>query len=854
MLVEKFNHNVVEKKWRSYWDNHKVFKTSEDRTKKKFYCLEMFPYPSGKIHMGHVRNYTLGDVIANFKRLNGFNVLHPMGWDSFGMPAENAAIQNKLHPKEWTLNNIETMKSQLKLLGFSIDWDREISTCDKSYYKHQQKFFIDLFKKGLVYKKESSVNWDPVDNTVLANEQVIDGKGWRSGADVIQKKLSQWFFKITTFADELNNSLETLNEWPEKVKLMQKNWIGKSVGCEIQFSLSDSSNKEELKIFTTRPDTIFGASFIALAIDHPLSKKYEKSTEFNDFKEQCYKIGNTDEAIAKTDKYGFKTDYQADHPFIKNKKIPVYFANFVLMEYGTGAIFGCPAHDQRDLDFARKYNLDVVPVILPPDQDEKSYEIKNEAFIENGTLINSDFLNGMTVEQAKNTVIKKFEDIKKGVGKTTFRLRDWGISRQRYWGCPIPILYREDGSVVPVREQDLPIELPEDINFDKPGNPLEHHPTWKFTTCPETGQKAIRETDTLDTFVDSSWYFLRFCSSDNNKVGYTTEDAKYWMPVDQYIGGVEHAILHLLYSRFFSRAISLDTDFVVTEPFTGLFTQGMVCHKTFKTEDGQWVYPEDVMEENNQAIEKLTKKKVIIGPSESMSKSKKNVIDPQSVIEMYGADAVRWFVLSDSPPERDIQWSDEGISGSYKFIQKIWNISEKINSIQEKNSLTNEIKNDLDKFINKLIKEVTYNIDHFHFNVAVAKFYEFINSLSKILSENESNKEYYQNIFKQFLILIYPFLPHLASECWEKITQQQNLHIQSWPTFDESLLKVEEINLVIQINGKKRAILQVKPDVEEKTLFNMSLDLDNVKKFVENKKIVKKIYVKNKLINFVISE
>ena len=854
MLVEKFNHNVVEKKWRSYWDNHKVFKTSEDRTKKKFYCLEMFPYPSGKIHMGHVRNYTLGDVIANFKRLNGFNVLHPMGWDSFGMPAENAAIQNKLHPKEWTLNNIETMKSQLKLLGFSIDWDREISTCDKSYYKHQQKFFIDLFKKGLVYKKESSVNWDPVDNTVLANEQVIDGKGWRSGADVVQKKLSQWFFKITTFADELNNSLETLNEWPEKVKLMQKNWIGKSVGCEIQFSLSDSSNKEELKIFTTRPDTIFGASFIALAIDHPLSKKYEKSTEFNDFKEQCYKIGNTDEAIAKTDKYGFKTDYQADHPFIKNKKIPVYFANFVLMEYGTGAIFGCPAHDQRDLDFARKYNLDVVPVILPPDQDEKSYEIKNEAFIENGTLINSDFLNGMTVEQAKNTVIKKFEDIKKGVGKTTFRLRDWGISRQRYWGCPIPILYREDGSVVPVREQDLPIELPEDINFNKPGNPLEHHPTWKFTTCPETGQKAIRETDTLDTFVDSSWYFLRFCSSDNNKVGYTTEDAKYWMPVDQYIGGVEHAILHLLYSRFFSRAISLDTDFVVTEPFTGLFTQGMVCHKTFKTEDGQWVYPEDVIEENNQAIEKLTKKKVIIGPSESMSKSKKNVIDPQSVIEMYGADAVRWFVLSDSPPERDIQWSDEGISGSYKFIQKIWNISEKINSIQENNSLTNEIKNDLDKFINKLIKEVTYNIDHFHFNVAVAKFYEFINSLSRILSENENNKEYYQNIFKQFLILIYPFLPHLASECWEKITQQQNLHIQSWPTFDESLLKVEEINLVIQINGKKRAILLVKPDMEEKTLFNMSLDLDNVKKFVENKKIVKKIYVKNKLINFVISE
>jgi len=489
---------------------------------------------------------------------------------------------------------------------------------------------------------------------------------------------------------------------------------------------------------------------------------------------------------------------------------------------------------------------------LPSDQNEKDFEIKNEAYVENGTLINSDFLNGMKVEQAKNIVIKKFEDSKKGVGKTTYRLRDWGISRQRYWGCPIPILYREDGSVVPVREQDLPIELPEDINFDKPGNPLEHHPTWKFTTCPETGQKAIRETDTLDTFVDSSWYFLRFCSSDNNKVGYTTEDAKYWMPVDQYVGGVEHAILHLLYSRFFSRAISLDTDFVVTEPFSGLFTQGMVCHKTFKTEDGQWVYPEDVIEENNQVIEKLTKKKVIIGPSESMSKSKKNVIDPQSVIDMYGADAVRWFVLSDSPPERDIQWSDEGISGSYKFIQKIWNISEKITSIQKKNSLTNEIKNNLNKLINKLIKEVTYNIDHFHFNVAVAKFYEFINNLSKILSENESNKEYYQNIFKQFLILIYPFLPHLASECWERVTQQQNLHMQKWPTVNESLLKVEEINLVIQINGKKRAILKVKPDLKQELLFEMSLNLDNVKELIKNKTIVKKIYVKNKLINLVV--
>ena len=854
MVVEKFNHTVAEKKWHSFWEENKIFKAGEDKTKKKFYCLEMFPYPSGKIHMGHVRNYTLGDVVANFKRLNGFNVLHPMGWDSFGMPAENAAIQNKLHPKDWTNSNIQTMKSQLKLLGFSIDWEREISTCNEDYYKHQQKFFLDLYKKDLVYKKESLVNWDPVDNTVLANEQVVDGKGWRSGAEVVQKKLPQWFFKITDFAEDLDQSLETLKDWPEKVKLMQKNWIGKSKGCEIEFNLTSSRENKKITIFTTRPDTIFGASFIALAIDHPIAKEYEQSDEFKSFKEQCYKIGNTDEAIAKTDKFGFKSNYLADHPFIKDKKIPVYFANFVLMDYGTGAVFGCPAHDQRDLDFSRKYNLEVTPVILPPNQKEESFEIKNKAYIEDGILINSDFLNGLTIKNAKEKIIEKFESENKGKGKTTFRLRDWGISRQRYWGCPIPILYREDGAVIPVPEKDLPIKLPEDINFDKPGNPLEHHPTWKFTTCPKTGMKATRETDTLDTFVDSSWYFLRFCSSNNHNVGYDLDDAKYWMPVDQYIGGVEHAILHLLYSRFFSRAISLKTKYEISEPFKGLFTQGMVCHKTFKTEDGQWVYPEDVVEENGNTFEKISKKKIVIGSSESMSKSKKNVVDPQSVIDIYGADAVRWFMLSDSPPERDIQWSEEGIAGCHKFIQKVWLMTEMIQSISDTKKISKDKKLELEKLINKCIKEITLNIEHFHFNVAVAKFYEFVNSFNKHIINENCDRDEFISIVKKFVVLIYPFIPHLASEIWERITKNKNLHLQPWPSFKESLLQQDDFNIVVQINGKKRSILKAKNDMDEKYLFQMSLELDNVKKFLENKKIIKKIYVKNKLINFVVHD
>ncbi len=850
MNFEKFNPSLVDKKWQKYWGDNKIFKSSKAQDKPKYYCLEMFPYPSGKIHMGHVRNYTLGDVIANYKRLNGFNVLHPMGWDSFGMPAENAAIQKKLHPKDWTIENIKTMKNQLKLLGFSIDWDREISTCDEDYYTHQQKFFLDLLKKDLVYKKESLVNWDPVDNTVLANEQVIDGKGWRSGAEVVQKKLSQWFFKITAFADELETSLNTLNEWPEKVKTMQRNWIGKSIGCEIDFKVNGNENK--IKVFTTRPDTIFGASFIALAVDHPLAKEYDKSIEFSNFKKKCYTSGNTDEAIAKTEKLGFKSKYTVIHPFIDGKTLPVFFSNFVLMEYGTGAIFGCPAHDQRDLDFANKYKLKVTPVILPAGQDEKKFKIVNEAFTGDGKIINSKFLNNLTVEQGKSKIIKEIEKNKIGKSKITFRLRDWGISRQRYWGCPIPVMYNQKGEVIPVAEENLPVKLPEDINLNKPGNPLSEHPNWKNVKCKKTGEYLTRETDTLDTFVDSSWYFLRFCSSENKKEGYSIEDAKYWMPVDQYIGGVEHAILHLLYSRFFSRAITQDTKFEIKEPFKGLFTQGMVCHKTFKNQKGEWVFPEDVIENNGKFFEKKTNEIIKVGSSESMSKSKKNVVDPQTVIELYGADAVRWFVLSDSPPERDIQWSDEGISGSYKFIQKIWTISEMIRNIDKNNQLNKEEKPKLEKIINKLIKEITFNIESFHFNVAVAKFYEFTNFLSKMLHENKAEIKLFKKIFRDFLILIYPFIPHIASECWEKNFENQKIHTSDWPTYDENIIKEDTINIVIQINGKKKTLLKTEVDQNQEMIFKKCLEIESVKKLLADKHIIKKIYVKNKLINIVI--
>jgi len=844
--MENYNFKIIEEKWQRFFEKKKTFKNNNN-SKRKFYCLEMFPYPSGNIHMGHVRNYTLGDVIANFKRLNGFNVLHPMGWDSFGLPAENAAFQNKLHPDVWTKKNIAIMKSQLQRLGLTIDWEREISTCDESYYKQQQVLFSFFFKKGLVYKKESYVNWDPIDKTVLANEQVIDGKGWRSGATVEKKKLNQWFLNITKYSETLLESLENLKGWPEKVKLMQKNWIGKSIGCEIDFL---TSNEKKIKIFTTRPDTIFGASFIAIAPDHPFTKFFENDLNFLKFKNEALKNISVESSLSKNEKLGFKTKYFACHPFIKDKIIPIYVGNFILMDYGTGAIFGCPAHDQRDLEFAIKYKLEILPVVSPT--KAKNIIIKNEAYIDDGFIINSDFLNDLSVKDAQKKIIETIEKKKIGNSKTIYRLKDWGISRQRYWGCPIPILYREDGKIIIVPEKDLPVTLPKDIDFSKPGNPLENHPTWKYTKCPETGMKAVRETDTLDTFVDSSWYFLRFCSPLEQNRPFNEEDVNYWMPVDQYIGGVEHAILHLLYSRFFTLALKDELKFKFSEPFQNLFTQGMVCHPTFKTEKGDWVFPKDVKFENGKYFLDNSLK-IFKGDSQAMSKSKKNIIDPDDIIKIYGADSVRWFILSDSPPDRDIQWSDSGIQGAYKYIQKIWRTSKKISDYPNININENFDKNFFIK-IDTLIKEISELIEKFQMNVAVAKLYIFLNLINDEIEKSQIDKNKLIEVFKKYLIIISAFIPHIANECWERITKKNDLCTQEWPQFNSESLKKNEFNVVVQINGKKRAIINAIHNETEESIFSKSLAIKNIKVILDKKTILKKIFVKNKLLNIVTNE
>jgi len=836
--MENYNPLVVENKWQSFFEKKQIFKIKKN-SQKKFYCLEMFPYPSGDIHMGHVRNYTLGDVIANYKRLNGYNVLHPMGWDAFGLPAENAAIQNKLHPEVWTKKNILTMKNQLQRLGLSIDWNKEISTCDKNYYKQQQVIFSFFFKKGLVYKKESYVNWDPIDQTVLANEQVIDGKGWRSGAVVEKKKLSQWFLNITKYSDQLLESLGNLKGWPEKVKLMQKNWIGKSVGCEIDF-LTNNNNK--IKIFTTRPDTIFGASFIAIAPDHPFTQFFENNENFLKFKNEALRNIAVESS---NEKLGFKTPYFVHHPFIKDKKLPIYVSNFILMEYGTGAIYGCPAHDQRDLEFALKYKLEVLPVVSPV--KSQGIKINDKAYIEDGFIINSDFLNNLSANEAKKKIIKIVEEKKIGNSKTIYRLKDWGISRQRYWGCPIPILYREDGKIVPVSEKNLPVTLPEDIDFSKPGNPLKNHPTWRYTKCPETGMKAIRETDTLDTFVDSSWYFLRFCSPLEQNHPFNEEDVNYWMPVDQYIGGVEHAILHLLYSRFFTLALKDKFKLKFSEPFQNLFTQGMVCHPTFKTKTGNWISPEEIKKGGDKYF-LSNGEEVIKGDSQAMSKSKKNVINPDEVIKTYGADATRWFILSDSPPERDIQWSEEGINGAFKYIQKIWRIKTEISNY--KNQVVSHVE--ILKEFNKLIYEITNLIEKLQMNVAIAKLYSFLNLINETIQNKKVNSDDLKDIFKKYLIIISVFAPHIAYECYENITGKNDLYNQTWPKYDKELMKdTKKSIIVVQIDGKKRALLEADPNDNEENILKKSLKIKNIETILSSKKIKNKIYVKNKILNIV---
>ena len=847
--MERYNFNSVEKKWQKHWRDNNVFKSKIDQNNKKFYCLEMFPYPSGKIHMGHVRNYTIGDVLSRYKTLKGFNVLHPMGWDSFGMPAENAAKQNNLNPKDWTENNIKIMKSQLKLLGLSVDWDREISTCSPDYYKHQQKLFLDLYDKGLVYRKESYVNWDPVDQTVLANEQVIDGKGWRSGAIVERKKLNQWFFKISHFSEELLADLSSLNEWPEKVKTMQKNWIGKSYGCEIDFRIEGSKNIESIKCYTTRPDTLFGFSFLALSVDHPISKYYEIDKDFQEFKKECSKTGTTEESIAIATKIGFKTSLLAINPLNPENKVPVYFANFVLMDYGFGAVFGCPAHDQRDFDFATKYNLEIKTVIKPNNQTN-DFNVQNEAYSGPGILINSEFLNGLKApDESINQTIKFLEEKKLGQRKTNYRLKDWGISRQRYWGCPIPIAYDNDNNIIKIPENELPVKLPDNININNIGNPLDTHQEWKRINI--NGKKCIRETDTLDTFVDSSWYYLRFCSSPDKLKAFNKSDIDYWMPVDQYIGGVEHAILHLLYSRFFMRALSLDNKEInITEPFKGLFTQGMVCHETYRDDNNKWLSPDEVSSENGKDFfeKKDRNKKVKVGASESMSKSKKNTIDPQDIIKEYGADAVRLFILADSPPERDVQWSDEGMKSSYKFIQKFWVLNEQILELCKNDS--ENYSEELDIFTNQTINKINQALEKFRYNVIIATFHEIYSYFKKII-ENKNNFKNLKNSFKKIILIMMPVIPHLANECLEKLNNNNFENIK-WPTVEEKYLLKETNDIVIQVNGKKRGVISAKKEMREKDIIDQIKNEQLIDKYLISGKLIKTIYVKNRLINYII--
>ena len=844
--MDRYNFKIIENKWQKYWEENKSFKASKTNDR-KFYCLEMFPYPSGKIHMGHVRNYAIGDVLARYKKLQGYNVLHPMGWDSFGMPAENAARQNNLSPKKWTEENIKNMKDQLKELGLSIDWEREISTCSPDYYKHQQKIFLDLYDKGLVYRKESYVNWDPVDNTVLANEQVVDGKGWRSGAVVERKKLNQWFFKISHFSEELLSDLNQLDDWPEKVKIMQKNWIGKSFGCEIDFKIEGSDKVNSIKCYTTRPDTLFGFSFLALSVDHPLSKYYEKDPEFIKFKENCSKTGTTEESIAQAEKIGFKTDLIAVNPLDNTNKVPVYFANFVLMDYGFGAVFGCPAHDQRDFDFAKKYNLEIKTVVKPKNEND-DYVVDTEPHTGPGIMINSDFLNGLSApEKSISETIKYLEKNNLGNKKTNYRLKDWGISRQRYWGCPIPIAYDENNEVVKIPQEDLPVKLPDIEKFNTDRNPLDTQEEWKSVKI--NGKKCIRETDTLDTFVDSSWYFLRFCSSNNKEKAFNEDEIKYWMPVDQYIGGVEHAILHLLYSRFFVRAIDMDNStFNLKEPFQGLFTQGMVCHQTFKDQNNNWLNPDEVYSEDGEKylIKNRPEEKVMVGPSESMSKSKKNTIDPGKMIEAYGADAVRFFILSDSPPEKDIQWSDSGMASAFRYVQKFWLLNEKILKITKQK--TAESNEKIDFFVNQAISKINYALESFRYNVIISVFHEFYSFFNKV-SENELHFSNLRENYKKILIVMMPVIPHIINECLESLNEKDEI---SWPKVNEKFIQSDMCNIVVQINGKKRSVISVERNLKEKIIIEKIQNDKSLDKYLLEKKLFKTIYIKDRIINLIV--
>ena len=839
----------TEKKWQKIWVENHVDTVKLNTKLPKYYVLEMLPYPSGRIHMGHVRNYSQGDVIARFKRMQGYNVLHPMGWDSFGLPAENAALEKKMHPAVWTQSNIESMKAQLKALGFSYDWSKELATHAPEYYKHEQQFFLDFLKNNLVYRKKSWVNWDPVEKTVLANEQVVDGKGWRSGAAVEKKQLNQWFLKITDYADDLLEGLKSLDRWPEKVKLMQENWIGKSQGANIDFNIVGSHKK--LEIFTTRPETIFGASFLAIAPHHPLAQELSTTNPLIEafIKEEADSKGTSEVIIETMEKKGIDTNIFVSHPFLENKEIPVWIANFVLMDYGSGALFGCPAHDQRDFEFAKKYNLPITQVVAP--QNNQSQDLP---YLGEGVMIESGFLNGLSTEAAKKRVIEKLEEHHNGKGIVQYRLRDWGVSRQRYWGCPIPVIHCENCGIVPVPKEELPIQLPSDVTFEKPGNPLDHHPTWKHTKCPNCSDAALRDTDTLDTFFESSWYFLRYICPQETQKPFDRDAIDYFGPVDQYIGGVEHAVLHLLYARFFTRALNTCGYTEMKEPFKGLMTQGMVCHETYKDQNNHWLAPTDIFFQGTKAFKISDKTAVHIGRSEKMSKSKKNVIDPQDIIQSYGADTARLFMLSDTPPERDLEWSDAGVDGCWKYIHRLYRACTEPNLdvVLPKGELTPE-GIILKKINHKAISGVKDDIERFAFNKAIARIRELSNAIEDFKPEVSADQDALKEAIETTLKLAFPFIPHVTSEIWEKLKfDEKPLHLISFPTPDPKFLVDETVLIGVQVNGKLRAQINIPSNLEEESLKKICLENQNVSKFLEGKEPKKIIVIKGRMVSIVV--
>jgi leucyl-tRNA synthetase len=874
MATERYNPRAAEPRWQKAWDEAGLFATKNDDPREKYYVLEMFPYPSGRIHMGHVRNYTMGDVVARYKRARGFNVLHPMGWDAFGLPAENAARDNKVNPREWTYANIETMKGQLKTMGLSLDWAREFATCDPSYYRHQQKMFTDFYRSGLVERRSAKVNWDPVDMTVLANEQVIDGKGWRSGAEVELRDLTQWFFKITSMAQELLDGLDTLPRWPDKVKLMQSNWIGRSEGLQIRWKLDTATapaGESELEVYTTRPDTLFGASFMAIAADHPLARKAsENNPELAAFIEEVRRGGTSAAALETAEKKGFDTGIRVVHPFDESWTLPVHVANFVLMDYGTGAIFGCPSGDQRDLDFANKYGLPVVPVVMPKDADPASFVITDEAFTGDGVMINSRFLDGMSPADAFEAVASRLEATEfdgrpQAQRKVQFRLRDWLISRQRYWGCPIPIIHCDACGAVPVPDDQLPVELPSDVTFDKPGNPLDHHPTWKHAKCPSCGGDARRDTDTMDTFVDSSWYFARFTDPWNETAPTTlsvVDGPKGWLPVNQYIGGIEHAILHLLYSRFFARAMKATGHLnAVEEPFEGLFTQGMVVHETYKGSSG-FVTPAEVRVEETDGVRRATListgEEVAVGPIEKMSKSKKNVVDPDDIIASYGADTARWFMLSDSPPERDVIWTEAGVEGAHRFVQRVWRLVNEAAPHVVGVTATAATSGEgaaLSKAAHKTVKAVGEDIERLSFNKAVARLYELVNTIAPLAQKANSDAALQgalREALEMLVTMLAPMMPHLAEECWSVLGGAGMVANQPWPAFDEALVVDDEVVMPVQINGKKRGDLTIAREADQSAVEAAALALDFVQKALEGRVPRKVVVVPQRIVNVVV--